>query len=441
MSKKDVICITCTPIICNINTMKIISTSFISFFILLIANSLSAQDFWQEISSYQTPMCRDIEVDSQGRIYQVLYDAIDGGILCSDDNCATWQQKNNGLDYHTIKDLELKNDSNLFIVGDWGVFKSTDRANNWDWVYDASHQSWQWSCIKTGCDSVILVSGGREYGILRSTDGGVSWQVVLNLYNSLYWEYITDILFGPDNVIYACSRYANNWSNNNPKIYYSTDYGKTWSVFYDPQTPCGFIKLKFNNEGKLMTGAFDAVYMHDFTTDTWEIYPYNTIVSDFLVVPDNRVFLAGDNSGGGWGGVALSYDDGLTYPTILNSGLPYGDAKEFAVDNAGRILMHNSYYLFRSNDTIFTQIDENPEINHSIVKFYPNPFHEYLTMKSSTSSKLRLNIYNSSGQLIAFETLPSFGELRFDATLLPPGIYIVKLESKNHLQTYKLIHF
>lgn len=424
------------------HTVKTIFIGFVFLILIFTPGTLPAQNFWQEISVMQNLDVRDIEVDSQGRIYLAFYDALNGGILSSDDNCLSWQQNNNGLDAHTIRDLTFKNDSNIFIVGDFGVYRSTDRANSWELMYKPAYNDWwQFNAIKFGYDSILLVSGGRGKAILRSTDDGETWTEVLNLYNTDFYEWVTDILFGPDNVIYACSRFTNNWSNNNPNIYYSTDYGKSWSVFYDPQTPCGFIKLKFNNSGKLMAGAFDAVYMYDFTTASWEYYPYNTIVSDFLVVPDNRVFLAGNSLGGGWGGVALSYDDGISYPITLNSGLPYGNANEFAVDITGRLLMQNHNHLFRSNDTIFTQVEVNPEVKQLLVKIYPNPFHEYVTIESGTEKQLKLSLFNSSGQLIKSETLPAFGELCLNANQLQPGIFILKLETEKQLQSIKLIHY
>jgi hypothetical protein len=91
--------------------------------------------------------------------------------------------------------------------------------------------------------------------------------------------------------------------------------------------------------------------------------------------------------------------------------------------------------------TIFTQVEVNPEVKQSIVNFYPNPFHEYVTIESGTAKQLKLSLFNSSGQLIKSETLPAFGELSLNANQLQPGIFILKLETEKQLQSIKLIHY
>lgn len=409
---------------------------------IFISGYIPAQDFWQQLIVFPDYYCRDIEVDSQGRAYLVLCNGTEGGVISSDDNCATWHYNNNGLDCLRMKDLEIINDSTLLLIGDCGVYKSVDRANSWQRMY-FNNQEWEFPCIKAGYDSIFLFSGGRKYGILRSTDGGATWEIVLNLYNEDHWEYVTDILFGRDNVIYACSRYTYNWSPETAKIYYSTDYGNTWQVFYEPSPQDGFLKLRYNNEGKLMACALWGIHMYDFNAQTWEFYPYNTIVSDLLVVPDNRVFMAGDDSGGGWGGVALSYDDGYTFPNVLNGGLPYGDAVEFAVEQTGRLLMHTGYRFFRSYDTIFTGTHQKEVRANGILSCFPNPFHNNFTIRLDNyclNDPKTLILYDCHGALIDQKEFTS-NSFSYTNEFLKPGIYFVNIKSTSFTTHHKLIHY
>ncbi len=185
-----------------------------------------AQDFWEQLSCDGGGHYFDILVDGQGRIFVARFSAASyGGIYRSDDNAQTWMHMNNGLANPTVRCIGLKPDSILFATTTSGLYRSKDLGNNWEWIYNNINDDWQYGAIEFGFDSLLMVSGGRDKAIFRSTNDGTNLEVVLNLYHPLHWEYVTDFLFGPNNIIYACSRYTYNWSNDNPKVYHSMDYG------------------------------------------------------------------------------------------------------------------------------------------------------------------------------------------------------------------------
>jgi hypothetical protein len=216
---------------------------------------------------------------------------------------------------------------------------------------------------------------------------------------------------------------------------------RAWQVFYDPHEPCGFVCMKLNHAGNLLVGAFDAVYTYNFATEIWRKDNYNTIVSDFLLAPDSGVYLAGDISGGGWGGVALSEDDGATFPTVLNSGLVNNMANTFAKDLNGRILLISINHLYRSIDTIFVGINKTASPNNLHASCYPNPFYNQTIFKTSSSNYTKITIFNLAGQIVHQNTIPPNGDYSFDAAALPKGIYIATLSSASHNQSIKLIHY
>jgi photosystem II stability/assembly factor-like uncharacterized protein len=381
---------------------------------------------------------RDIVVNEQGVIFVAKY-GTEGGVFRSDDNGLTWQIKNNGLIPKTIRGIAIKNNNTLYVSSDHGVHRTHDMGETWDWVYDGINQL-EYNVIRFGYDSIILMGGGRENAILRSADDGETWNVVLNLYDVDYWEYITDIFFGPNNVIYACSEFTYNWSNNNPKVYYSTDLGKTWSIFWDPETDCYFKTIDLDNEGRLLVGGWTGIFRYDFNTTVWEHIWLNATVSDLLVVPDNRIFITSNPGGSGWGGVAVSEDGGNTYTTVLNSGLINNSAVGFSIDIGGRILMHSTHYLYRSNDTIMTHSHEFTIVHKSLASCFPNPFGSQTVIKSENSSLINVDIYNMEGKNIATFEIPPFEEYIFNGSSLPSGVYCVKLRTSNRSETIKLIH-
>lgn len=401
-----------------------------------------AQDFWEQLTCDGGGHYFDILVDGQGRIFVARFSAASyGGIYRSDDNAQSWMHMSNGLIHPTVYSIAHKPDSILFLATSAGLYISKDLGENWDWRYDASHEDWQNCAIEYGFDSILLVSGGTSHAIYRSTDDGTILKLVLNLYHPLHWEYVTDFLFGPNNIIYACSEYTYNWSNDNPKVYCSTDYGLTWQVFYDPHEPCGFVCMELNHAGNLLVGAFDAVYTYNFATGVWKKDNYNTIVSDFLLAPDSGVFMAGDISGGGWGGVALSEDDGVSFPIVLNSGLVNNNACTFAKDRDGKILMITPNEFYRSIDTIFVGIKPSEQRNVLIATCNPNPFFFNASFKSTSATVANLSIYNSAGQLIHTDVIHPYSSYTLSAATLPKGVLIAKLSSASHNQSIKLIHY
>ncbi len=74
----------------------------------------------------------------------------------------------------------------------------------------------------------------------------------------------------------------------------------------------------------------------------------------------------------------------------------------------------------------------------------PNPFHFYLQVKlAGIEGKLNIKIYNLSGQIIFQKTYPSGTTLVTfgigDLNLLSPGLYLMRLESGQHVYFKKLV--
>ncbi|MBK7173641.1 MAG: T9SS type A sorting domain-containing protein [Bacteroidales bacterium] len=419
-----------------------INYSRLSFILLLLFYSydLSSQNFWQLLGSCDTATLRGIKVDSFGRIYIGSMDSDYGGFFRSDDNGQTWQSKSNGMQSGFFRALTLGNDSSLFVSSSLGVYRSIDLGEHWQLMYDAS-MDLEHNSIEFGYDSVLLLGGGRDKAILRSVDGGVTWENVLNLYNPLYYEYITDFIFGPNQVIYACSRFTYNWSNNNPKVYYSTDNGNTWSVFFDPYTECGFETIEFDNLGRLLIGGWGGIYRYDFSTTIWEHISLNTIVSDIFTVSDGRIFLACDPSAGGWGGVLQSVDSGNTYSLPLNSGLNSLNAQMFACDYIGRLLLISWNFIYYSNDTIFTPVPDLTEENICSVTCYPNPFKDYIIFQSNINDNTNIEIFKTDGKLIQNFVLGPYHEQKLPTEKFLTGLYIVSIEVESNRYYIKLIHY
>jgi hypothetical protein len=56
-------------------------------------------------------------------------------------------------------------------------------------------------------------------------------------------------------------------------------------------------------------------------------------------------------------------------------------------------------------------------------------------------SVLKAELYGMAGNYIKSFEIPPLGEYRLDTGTLPAGMYFVKLQSGNNIQTIKLIHY
>lgn len=402
-----------------------------------------AQDYWQKLNSPDSLSLTDVLVDEQGYIYISCWESFGkGGVYRSDDNGISWSKKIEGFSAnHSALSLAVDGYNNLFAGGQSRIYKSTDHGENWVNVFANVQYASNYNTIRCGFDSIVIAGGEYCYGIIRSGDHGDTWKVVLDISHLNSLETITDIAFGPDGVIYACSRII--YTNDPGKIYASYDLGLTWQVFYVAEYP---MALGFDNSGRLLLGEFGVgLFRYDFQTGIWEHIPSTSGVSPqaILTVPDDKIFLGCYS----WpshvlAGVMLSNDGGESY-SFLNSGFSYeSDVGGFAVDAAGRVLVYSGACLYRSYDTVFTHVSE--KISKSkMFTVCPNPFTDHLIIRLPwvQGKKARLiKLYDAYGRII-FEDTFAGNEYYWDAVGYPPGLYVVKITDEKSSGTIKVLHY
>jgi hypothetical protein len=403
------------------------------FFLVLLNCRLNAQDFWEHFYTPDSIGIEDIAVDSSGIIYMACSDywGGDGGVYRSVDNSSNWQQFRNGLAHNYIFELDVDSEDNLFIGGNQSLYKSTDHAETWHSILSTyPHNVHK---VKSGYDSIVIVGIGNENAIMRSGDHGITWQNVLSL-QPIGDEWITDICFGPNGNIYACSSTQFAGIGN---IYQSSDLGLTWQAF--PREGY-YTCLGFDNEGRLLAGTYgEGIYRYDFAISVWEHILIGGTPNDILVVPGNKIFLSWS-----YARVLESDDGGDTYYSNSSGIIGSYDMRDFAIDHDGRILVHGGW-LYRSCDTIFTDINLNKTVYLKALNCYPNPFRTftdfyfYSVIKKSNEGDLC--IYSGIGDLILHKKIQSGEPFRWNTLNLPAGIYIARVSDQEAMSTIKLLHY
>ena len=177
-----------------------------------------------------------------------------GGMWKTDNAGVTWQAVADSMPSYSYGDVTMDpNDSNVIWAGTGennsqrsvaygdGVYKSIDGGSSWENVGLKNSEHIGEILIDPRNSDVVYVasqgplwSEGGDRGLFKTTDGGKTWENVLEISEHTG---VSDIAFDPANpdVIYATSyqRRRHVWTliNGGPEstIYKSTDAGKTWN--------------------------------------------------------------------------------------------------------------------------------------------------------------------------------------------------------------------
>lgn len=404
-----------------------------------------AQDFWQQLG-YQGYVNTGVVVDAYGRIFSA---STDNGVQMSDDAGLTWQKKSNGIPYEKhVNAIAINKEGIIFCNHNLGTYRSIDKGESWQKVYDMLVPN-ENDVIKCGYDSVILSGAQGGLALLRSFDNGNTWQTVLDLQAADYVEGIMDIFFADNGNIYSCSSIFYPQINVAAKVYKSTNYGRTWTQYWDPGIPSSFRSIAIDKKGRLLVGASGGLYRQDTLSGQWEHIALYTIVDDILVVSDSLIYLACNDSGGGWGGIVASIDGGDTYTEVHNDGLQLTYGTRFAKFYDGRLLMNNYHELYISRDTIMeadsvipfpNSIDFTSKLPNAVTA-YPNPCKLQCALKSNLDKSTTCDLYNSQSIYIYSVPIAAQGEAILDFTGLPTGLYFLRYNCNQASGIIKIVHY
>lgn len=405
---------------------------------------MPAQDFWQQLN-YQGYVNTGVVVDAYGRIFSA---STNNGVQMSEDAGLTWQKKNNGIPYEKyVNAIAINSEGIMFCNHNVGTFRSIDKGESWQQVYDMLVPN-ENDVIKCGYDSVVLSGAQGGLAILRSVDSGNTWQTVLDLQAADYVEGIMDIFFSDNGDIYCCSSIFYPQIDVAAKVYKSTNYGRTWTQYWDPGMPTSFRSIAMDKKGRLLVGGAWGIFRQDTLSGQWEHILLNTIVQDILVVSDSLIYLACDYHGGGWGGIVASIDGGNTYTEIHNDGLQLEYGTRFAKFYDGRLLMNNYHELYISRDTIMEADSVIPFPNSidfiskllNAVAAYPNPCQLQCSLKSTLDKATICELYNSQSKYLYSVNIAAQGGAMLDFSGLPKGLYLLRYTYNHKSGIIKIIH-
>ncbi len=192
------------------------------------------------------------------------------GLTGSEDNGESWRNSDDGFvrDVHVSKLIIDPNNNNVFYattqgeteytdkVGDGaGVFKSTDRGNNWIQINNGLNSLETNVLAIDPNDSEVLYLGTDDDGIYKSVNGGENWE---KLIPSASFG-VGDIIVDPQNSNNVYMGTVDYFRLSESRgvlgdfgVYKSTDGGTTWEEFNSGLNHLGVFSLELSEENRIL---------------------------------------------------------------------------------------------------------------------------------------------------------------------------------------------
>lgn len=175
----------------------------------------------------------------------------------------------------------------IFLGEGIGFWKSTDMGVSWDLLYNFGFRVRYLQISHANPE--VLYADVVNKGLYKSQDGGQSWELKPSLtsgdYGTSYWRGKTFIAISPynENVIYTCLQNGT-WSADPGQVFRSTDSGDTWEnwtgnlseytkcMVIQPTNEAHDLVYLFSNA---KSGQNARVFYRSDTMDDWEVFDNN----------------------------------------------------------------------------------------------------------------------------------------------------------------------
>lgn len=396
----------------------------IFFITCLIVFSIKAQP-WSIQPSGTTNTLLSVFAPTDDICYTV---GTEGTILKTDNGGVTWVAQLSGttMDLHSVFFTDI---SNGYAAGEFGtILKTINGGATWVPVPSGLQGRWLESIffIDANIGFVAARDNWSEEGyILKTIDGGINWTTI---YSTSSFGLL--FIYFPD----ADNGYA---TGANGKIIKSVDGGLTWNELSSGLNWQDLISASFPDENigymvgdngtalKTIDGGNSFQSLASGTTKG--LFSVYFIGSDSgFIVGQDGIILKTINGGTSWDEIP-SFTQNHLYSVFFAD-----DSTGYAVGAQGAILKTTN------GATVF--IDELEDQNLSTT-IYPNPATTAITIstRNSIQGETFVSIFNMSGQQLILHKYYNLNVFEFDISTLFPGIYLVKIQTKNGTENKKLV--
>jgi len=243
-------------------------------------------------------------------------------------NTSTWSSHIGRLTSIGIDD----SNSDHYIVGSptGGVWKTTDNGSTWTPIFDDEALIQIYALAISPTNNQIYFCGAFGLGMMKSTDGGATWST-MNGIGTGAW--VNRIIIDPtnSNIMLATNQYGN--------VYRSTDEGANWTTvltlsnddIYDLEFKPGDSNVIYASaEGDVYKSTNNGISFSSLSG------PWSNGPLMMAVTPDDNDYLyVLEADGGGFGGLYLSTDSGITFTTQSDDSSGNNNIMGYNLNNTG----------------------------------------------------------------------------------------------------------
>lgn len=234
----------------------------------------------------------------------------EGTVFASSNNGDNWNIANQGLPYFSMDVFAVLD--NIIFAGGIGIYKTTDFGNTW--LNAGISDNTDIRSISVSGNSIV--AGGINSGVLRSSNGGVTWSSINNNLPTTNIQSVSIV----SNKIFA--------GTDQIGIYRSTNSGANWYSVNDGISSFDVTDILVHGEN-IFVGTKRGLYKSSDNGNDWSIVTLGLItrqVINDLSISNNDIYAVGLHD------IYKSTNDGLNWVS-LNEGFPLFSNRVIAKDN------------------------------------------------------------------------------------------------------------
>jgi len=426
-----------------------ISSSYISTFSLI---GTKDRGLWRSSDNGQSWAQINLTSNNNTEIFSlkskndslILCASRNEGIFISSDMGISWNKSSNGLPVNFIVEaIDMTNQGLCFLsTANNGLFSSSNGVNDWSAVQQSFTDTSK--VVSISLTGVYILVATKNNGIFRSFDFGKNWtKMTSGLPSNL------------NNPLVKIHTSNNGYIIGDAFVYFSSDFGETWSGKYAIPAGVKITSVATNNYAPLYFGADDGNVYKGWN----DILPVE--LSTFAATYSNKAVelkwsTATELNNNGFE-IERSFDktNWATIGFVKGKGTTSEPQNYSYSDNLSEISLTKLYYRLKQIDfngsyeySEVVEVEVMPSV-FSLSQNYPNPFNPStkISWQSPVGSWQTLKVYDILGNEVA--TLvneyrnPGNYEVDFQSSVgsrrLANGVYFYRLQVGDFIETKKMI--